>query len=605
MLFGVFIIGKPGRPAFWKNENQKRAASKIRSEHPEWDNDKIKGYLEGQDIAQKEAERKKFEQLTIDAGVPSATKDLSKIPLSELIEDCRVPTGYVSPLSDVEWINHYLNWDLFGGGTLYDVQIEMSNHFDSNKWSAADIWRGVGKTMLCFGKITRRMCDNPNLKLALITEESSRSIQRVSVLKMILKTNPKIINDYGYLPHDKAYKGIRGKWTNQMLQLKRNIVAQEPTLIGLSQGATNMLGYHFDGTLIDDPWSTELQRQKDAKEKWMSWFTEVFLPCMEMGAFCWMLFTRKGVTDLYSDLIYKKGLFKAIRKPAILKYPSKYKYLIDDHKRPIINQELGVPAVEVYTDDWEIYDSCHGRFTIEYLLGKRRQMGKLKFEQEYQCNPVPVEGSLLNWKDLKFYKDGDIDSDTYDRISWIAFMDQAFGLTERADYSVIAVMGYYAGRIYFDRIYRGRWTPQQKISVIKQVFEDYPTLTKMGIESGLIQTWAAKQIMEELKNLPLIPVDQRGAGRNYNLAVGSLRDVEAKIIRIHDQWSVPLVNQNLNVNETMPYFDDFEREFRFLGNADHDDIMDAAGSCLEMINSSQMFHFFMDGTSSFAHFQQF
>lgn len=594
----------------WKDDAEKQEAYRIRQLHPDWSNDQIAGFMIGQDILQKEKEKEEFEKLQTKAGVISKTKEVDKIPLLELIDLNRVPTGFVSPLSDIEWINHYLNADLFGGGTLYDTQLEISAHFDENLWAAADVWRGVGKTMLAFGKIIRRMCDNPNIKLAIITEESTRSIQRVSVVKHILKTNKRIIHDYGYLPHDKAYKGIRGKWSSKMLQLKRTIVAQEPTLMGLSQGATDMLGYHLDGTLIDDPWSTELQRVKGGKEKWLDWFTETFLGCIEKGAFCWMLFTRKGVDDLYSDIIYKRGLFVPIRRPAIINYPSKYKYVYDDNKMPILNQELGVPAVIIESDDGEIYDDCHGRFSMAYLLGKRKQQGRDKFEQEYQCNPVAAEGSLLKWKDLKFYNDPSYKIEEYEYpdkelVSWVAFMDQAFGQSDRSDYTVITVFGFYANRIYFDQIYRGRWTPFEKIQMIKKVFKDYPKLTKMGIESGLVQTFAAKQIIEALPNLPLTPVDQRGAGRNYNLAVGSVRELDAKIIRIHDQWSVPLVASNLYVNKEMDHFDEFAHEFRYLGTAEHDDIMDSGGSCLEMINTSQIYHFFMDGTSAFTHFQTF
>lgn len=599
-----------GRPKVWQDDAERHRAYEVRQIHPDWSNEQILAFLEGQDIEKAEQEKAEFERLQKDENIDDKSEDYLKKSLSELIDDCRVPTSYISPLNDIDWINHYLNFDLFDGGTLYDTQNEISKHFDENRWAAADVWRGVGKTMLAFGKLIRRMCDKPSIKLFIITEESSRSIQRVGVVKFILKTNRKIIHDYGYLPHDKAYKGLRGKWTAQMLQLKRNIVAQEPTLIGLSQGATNMLGYHFDGGLIDDPWSTEIQRQKGAKEKWLNWFTETFLGCIEKGAFCWMLFTRKGVDDLYADIIYRRGLFKEIRRPAIIKYPSKYNYIFDEKKRPVMNQELGVPAVIIGSDDWEIYDECHGRFSIEYLLGKRKQMGKYKFEQEYQCNPVPMEGGLLNWKDLKIYNEPkfvleEFEKPSYKQMSYVAFMDQAFGLSDRADYTVITVMGFYGGRIYFDKIYRGRWTSQQKINMVKQVFKDYPKLAKMGIETGLVQTWAAKQIMESLPSLPLIPVDQRGAGRNYNLAVGSLRELDAKIIRIHDQWSVPLVRGNMYVNAEMEHFDDFEHEFRFLGNSEHDDIMDSSGSCLEMINSSQIYHFFMDGSSAYTRFQTF
>ena len=318
-----------GRIRIWKIEAERQEAYRLRKKHPDWDNDRIKAYLAGKNEAEKDSDWKTFQDLQAKTPIKkrkqsksgALTKEEKAMPLAEFTDNHRQPTGLVSPLTDIEWINKYLSHQLLAGGRLYKTQEEITNHFNKNLWAAADVWRGVGKTMDALGMVVRRMSDNPNIRLALITEESSRSIQRVSVIKTIFQTSSVIIKDYGYLPHDKAYAGFRGKWTNKMIQLKRNIVAQEPTLMGISQGATDMLGYHFDGTLVDDPWSTEIQRIKGAKTKWLNWFTETFLGCIEKGAFCWMLFTRKGVNDLYADIIYKKGLFVPFTKPAIKRYP--------------------------------------------------------------------------------------------------------------------------------------------------------------------------------------------------------------------------------------------------------------------------------------------
>ena len=434
-------------------------------------------------------------------------------------------------------------------------------------------------------------------------------------MKQIFQQNRLIINDYGYLPHDKTYKGFKGKWTQEKIQLKRSLVAQEPTITALTQGSSSMLGYHFDGGLIDDPWSDTLEQQKDAKRKWLSWFQGTFLGCIEAGAFNWLLFTRKGPDDLYRKLIYEDRLFVPFKKPAIQKYPSKYEYVYNAKGFPIMDRPqhppfyphgYGTPMVRILSEDGIISDACHGRFSMEYLLGKRKQQGPSKFEQEYQCNPMPEEGSLLDWNALKFYNDPSFYLEDYERLdyesaSWVGFMDQAFSPKDTADFTVLAMWAYYGGRYYFDWIYRGHWRTDGKIKVIHQAFEKYPNLTKIGIESDFAQMETTLQIMEACPELPIVPITQGGPGKNYNRASSEnsrMRDLEGKIIRIHDQWTPGLINRNIYVNRLMPFFSDFEHEFRFLGSAKNDDIMDALGGALNMLRVYNSPKFIMSGTGS-------
>lgn len=615
---------KLGRPRVWDNDAERVAASRVREIHPDWNNVQIKAYLTAIDEINREKIKEDYDRISSDRADAIDKKrsldpryeddKIIKVSLRELIDVFRNPTGYVSPLSDIDWINYYLGSTLLLNkngtpGTCTPVQIEMSNHLDAFIMAAIDIWRGAGKTVIGLGKFNRRMCDNLNIKLALITEEFTRSVQRVSVIKQQLQTNPRIIRDYGYLPHDKAYKGYRGKWTTSMLQVKRDVIAQEPTLIGLSQGSTAMLGYHFDGVLSDDPWSEELQAQRGALEKWMIWFQGTFLGCVEKGAFIWMLFTRKGVDDLYQDIIYEKGMFNPLRRPAIVKYPSKYEYIVDSYGKPIFNQELGVPKVNIISKDGQIYDAGHGRFSMAYLLGKKKLAGNLKFEQEFQCNPMPIEGALLNWDLLQFYNLDDKKlpfpedpEEFWDQIRWTAFMDQAFGTSDRADFSVITVVGEYGGRYYFDWIYRGKWNTNQKKRYLTECYKKYRP-GQYGIESGLIQTTIARELIRALPELGLKEIHPGGQGREYRLAQGSQKEYESKIYRIYDQVNPPLERKVIYVNAKMPHFDQFEKEFRFLGSSAHDDIMDAFGQTIEMIDREGINLFFMTGRGNSYRFE--
>jgi len=599
---------KPGPTAFWKNETERVRAHRVREVHPNWTNTEIQAFMNDEDIKVKEAFRNQ-------RGVKSKAgkSQIYSIPYDEFVDNHRVPTGYVSSLTDEQWINYYLKDDLLVGGSLYNTQVEISDHFDLNLWAAADVWRGVGKTILMFGKGIRKSCDNPNLKLYIICDDKPRAIARLGVIKQIFQQNRLIINDYGYLPHDKMYKGYKGKWTAQKILLKRDIIAQEPSFTAFTQNSSAILGYHFDGGIIDDPWSDTLERQKDAKKKWLSWFQGTFLGCIEAGAFNWLLFTRKGPDDLYQDIIYQQGLFTPFKKPAIQKYPSSYTYVYDAKgfpikdttpRMPFYPKGYGTPKVLIKSKDGIISDACHGRFSMEYLLGKRKQQGPNKFEQEYQGNPVAEEGSLLDWNALKFYNDPSFKIEDKERLveksgSWVAFMDQGFSLSEDADFTVLTVWAWYGGRLYFHWMYRGKWRTAGKINIVKQCFDEFPNLTQIGIESDLTQMETTLLIKEGCPGIPVIPVVQGGPGKKYNEAANTTnRELDGKVLRIHDQWTPGLTNRNIYINRLMPHFTEFEHEFKFLGRAKHDDIPDSGGGALHMLKVYNTPRFYMSGTGS-------
>jgi len=106
------------RTQVWDNEAQRQEAYRIRQIHPNWSNEIIAAFMEGRDIAIKELELKEFQNLQKVSAVSIKTLEYEKIPLLELIDLNRVPTGYISPLNYVDLINYYLNQDLFRVGTL-------------------------------------------------------------------------------------------------------------------------------------------------------------------------------------------------------------------------------------------------------------------------------------------------------------------------------------------------------------------------------------------------------------------------------------------------------------------------------------------------------
>lgn len=109
----------------------------------------------------------------------------------------------------------------------------------------------------------------------------------------------------------------------------------------------------------------------------------------------------------------------------------------------------------------------------------------------------------------------------------------------------------------------------------------------------------ARDIIRALPHIGLKEIYPGGKGRDYALARGSSREYEAKIYRIFDQVSPPLEREQIYVNAQIPFYDDFVKEFRFLGTTKHDDIMDSWGNCLEMVDRDAVAMFLMSGRDGY------
>lgn len=501
--------------------------------------------------------------------------------LDELCDLMEVPTDYISPLNQTEWYDYYIAPLSFRGvsTSLCNTQILLNDFLDNNQRGLAAVFRKAGKTVLVEGRLTRLICENKENNYAVQSENVERSMERLMVIRNHLMGNPRLIADYGYLPLDRDYKRIRGAWKNNQITVKRDTIQTDPTLKAVSWKDARLLGGHFHGILFDDPWSSKLEENNEVnKEKWFRWYDSTLIGCMESDSWQHIICTFKGLYDVYRDLI-DRGIFAVYKQPAIYEYPSDYEYIKDDNGN--------IVDVKVNSNDWHISDDGNGRFSIEFFLMQKAQMTDEAFQMEYQLNPLPKKGRLFNWDDINYFDFTELTASDMNEMRIIGAMDMAFGTSERAHFTALAVCGYLKGDYYLIDLYLKKGTSKVgKAKMIRLAKKDYPKLRRMYIEADLHQASYIEELRELVKEVKIDEVLSRHEERK--LKKEDIGKLSPKHVRIYSQLDDVIESGHFYINERMRNKGEFEREMKEFPRSLYDDGIDAVGSAISKLKKSRI-----------------
>lgn len=515
---------------------------------------------------------------------------ISNIEIRKLAEIMETPTCYHSPLTLSDWYNHYVGKSLlkYPPHTLSETQLWINDFLVKHKRALVLVFRGGGKTVYVVGKLIREICEDREGNYFVQSKVIGISRKRVQAVRAELMTNKLLISDYGYLPHRREYAGHRATWSKTEFSVKRETTQVDPTLIALSWKQGETLGSHFKGGIFDDPWSRKLQKQAPKSiEDWFDWYDSTFVPCMEMAEFEHFICTYKALDDIYHEL-EDVGMHHIYKQPAIIKYPSEYHYIKDEFNK--------IVGVKVDSDDWEISDDCHGRFSIEKFLMLKEQMKHsqtISFEAEYQLNPLPPKGIAFKWDDLRFFNNiqdfYDLLTDNKRRDKYmkiIGCMDLAFGKKIRSDYTALVILGFVKPNYYLLQIYLNRGgNLAKKAKMINSAKTQFPRMNVVYIEADLQQTAAVDELCSLIQSVAVKPVLSRQEEKA--LKPSSTEEFSSKDLRIMTQFENPLELNQLWINKHCNHFDEFEREFRYFPRSLHKDVLDAIGNGLSRLKQTR------------------
>ncbi len=504
---------------------------------------------------------------------------LNLFSITELQEIMEEPTDYHSQLSMAEWAQYYLegpdNFLRHAPFKWGDGQLEIFNLWEKHGKLMIKCHRGFGKTVAIDAILTREICENREKNYAICSQTDREARRRVKHVGDMFLKNKKLIADYGFLPHQKIYKGTRQSWTKSEITVKREISQTDPTLMCLSSESKSSTGPHFDGIVFDDVWSRLLDRNKENKEKWLEWYDGELEGTLERAWEMW-IYTRKSPTDLYQTF-EDKQYYVIVEKPAFIKYPSQWHI---EYKQ--VNGQKVFDKIIVESKDWIVSDPS--RFTPEFFLEKRMKMNTAEWESEFQLNPVARIGKYWKWKDLRFidtYHDFFIllkNQQLRNKARIIGSMDIATGSSARADYTALAIVAYFAGKYYFLDLFLERGASiNDTVRMLAAAKKRYNDMETVYVEADFQQSARAAELKTKANFLHILPTLARQEQRLIEKVVSDRKEVNlvGKPLRIWATIESIIEDNCLMINKGMDNFREFKDEFITFPRCEHFDVLDA------------------------------
>lgn len=288
--------------------------------------------------------------------------------------------------------------------------------------------------------------------------------------------------------------------------------------------------------IIDDPVkSGEEAVSETYQQRTWEWYTSTLIPRQEPNAAIILVMTRWHENDL-------AGKIEAQARQE----GDEWEVL----SIPALAEEGDLLGREVGDILWP------ERFSREWLLGQRAEMGEFWWAAEYQQNPVPPEGAVFptgcfqEWTVLPAYFD-----------SVILSMDCSFTDKISSSYAVIQAWGTRDANLYLLDQWRDRVRYSAARDALRRMAAKHPLATAKLIE----ETAGGFAILDDLKHEigGLIPIKVAGKGGGK---LGRARAVEP-LIQARNVW-VP-------ERASCPWVDGFLTECQAFPVGRHDDQVDA------------------------------
>lgn len=207
------------------------------------------------------------------------------------------------------------------------------------------------------------------------------------------------------------------------------------------------------------------------------------------------------------------------------------------------------------------------RFSVEYLLNQKRQMGSYSFESLYQQQPIPLEGSLFKRR----WFEGKVIDAAPPNLRWCRGYDLAVSTKTSADYTASFRCAMDAkGNLYIADGYRARIEfPEQRKYIIERINAELNT--QHGIESALHGQAFVQELMREEGIIGRAFKAVRVEGDKYTRALAWAGRVESGRV-----WLV-----------RGPWIDDFIDEACRFPTGRHDDQIDAVSLAVQMLGEAK------------------
>lgn len=341
-------------------------------------------------------------------------------------------------------------------------------------------YRGSGKTTICtIAKSIHLLLKDPNLRIMLCSKTTSNTQDFLKEIKDHFENNERLAEIFGpyYDPRRVA------KWDETKIDvLPRTRVGKESSITCAGVDAT-ITSRHVDVVFCDDLVVEENSRTKYMRQQVRTWYYKTLDPCLEPPdpsvphrGERHILGTRYHYDDLYGYLIKKE---------------------MEEHHRviPSLDAEGRSPWPEKHSPEW--------------LKEKKKNMGTIFFNSQYQCDCEAMKGEFFDYDDCQVIDDDQIPK------SLRIFQGNDLATSEKekrknAQYANVTIgIDPMTGNIYFLDFYLGHLGfPQQMDRAIEMHKKHDPI--RSGAESNAYQKAfvqeSKKRAKEDKQEYRFIPI---------------------------------------------------------------------------------------------------
>jgi predicted phage terminase large subunit-like protein len=297
--------------------------------------------------------------------------------------------------------------------------------------------------------------------------------------------------------------------------------------------------------IIDDPLKPQEAYSESAREQLRQWYGNTLLSRLDSKAHnpIIVVMQRLHVDDLVGHLLDQEG-WEVLSLSAVAE-TSQVVPLSSD--------------CEYHRESGEVLH--REREPKEVLDEIKQNMGSVDFAAQYQQEPVPPGGHMINWSWFKFY-DSPPPLRPGDRIilSW----DTASSVSELADYSACVTLMVRGQAVYVLDVLRARM--------------EYPTLRRnvLTLYAHWLHRWTNCTLLIENTGTGMSLIQDLRSLNYYPVPVDPRGD---KVLRMHAQ-TARIEAGAVHLPACAPWLEDFRSEVLAFPHGRHDDQVDALSQAL-------------------------
>lgn len=411
--------------------------------------------------------------------------------------------------------------------------------------------------------------------ILLISETANLSAMLIRYIAEQLKYNEKLRADFGeFLSPSKQLNDIDN---NEMFETSTGALVRSGSIGKAIRGARNG-GQRPDLIICDDLESMDNTNTAEAREKNLHWYNSVIVPIgtpektgiIYMGT---MVHGSGLLPNILNRPEYDSRIYSAFTdEPEHPEYWQEYESILLDTE----NENRIAHADQFYAINKKLMDVgaetlWPQRFSYDYLIKKKVEVGSRAFASEYLNKPSDPDSQIFNENTIHYFNDREIDmrevigSGLYDVFS---FWDIAIGRTKRSDYNAIVTIAKNrrTGVMYVIDAWAAKVPVHKAMEVaVEKILEFKPRF--FGVESVQAQYEMFRQLQQKVYEMGI-----------YSTKILPIKPTGKKEERI--ELMEPLFeNGFLKIRTTQRLLKEQLEQFP---NADHDDLPDALASVVNM-----------------------